>query len=161
MTITPTSLDHKLLARCVEVSQESRDSGNHPFGAVLATPEGKILLESGNTVTTLGDLIGHAETNLIRAAGMQFDAQTLATATLYSTGEPCAMCSGALYWSGIGRLVYGYSEAQLREITGSDDRNLTMDLPCRQVFAAGQRPVTVIGPVDLPGAAEVHQGFWT
>lgn len=58
------------------------------------------------------------------------------------------MCSGTIYWAGIGRVVYAASEEKLRGLTGNDnDENLTMSLPCRTVFTAGQREVEVIGPV--------------
>ena len=70
------------------------------------------------------------------------------------------MCAGAIYWSGIGRVVYALSESVLRSLTGDDPENPTLDLPCREVFARGQRPVAVEGPGDVPGAAEVHEGFW-
>ncbi|GAB2717199.1 tRNA-specific adenosine deaminase [Nocardia thraciensis] len=70
------------------------------------------------------------------------------------------MCSGAIYWSGVGRVVYALGEDQLLELTGADPENPTMALPCRRVFAAGQRPVSVVGPVDLPEARAVHDGFW-
>jgi tRNA(Arg) A34 adenosine deaminase TadA len=49
------------------------------------------------------------------------------------------MCAGAIYWAGIGRLVYGLSEHRLKELTGNHPENPTLDLPCRQVFASGQR----------------------
>ena len=70
------------------------------------------------------------------------------------------MCAGAIYWSGIGRVVYAISEADLRGITGDDPENPTLDLPCREVFARGQRPVAVEGPAEVPGAVAVHEGFW-
>jgi tRNA(Arg) A34 adenosine deaminase TadA len=70
------------------------------------------------------------------------------------------MCAGAVYWSGIGRVAYALSEADLKAVTGDDPENPTLDLPCREVFARGQRPVAVEGPEDIPGAAAVHEGFW-
>jgi len=89
-----------------------------------------------------------------------YDREFLRSCTLYTSAEPCAMCAGAIYWSGIGRVVYALSESALRGITGDDPENPTLDLPCREVFARGQRSVTVVGPEDVPGAAEVHEGFW-
>lgn len=70
------------------------------------------------------------------------------------------MCAGALYWAGVGRVVYGQSEAGLRALTGSHAENPTLDLPCRVVFAAGQRPVQVEGPLLEDEAAELQDGFW-
>jgi tRNA(Arg) A34 adenosine deaminase TadA len=70
------------------------------------------------------------------------------------------MCAGAIYWAGIGRLVYGLSERRLKTITGDHAENPTLDLPCRVVLAAGQRAVEVIGPLLEDEAAAVHEDFW-
>ncbi|PKL07992.1 MAG: nucleoside deaminase [Spirochaetae bacterium HGW-Spirochaetae-7] len=155
-----TQLDRDLLSAAVERARRSRAEGNHPFGAVLADARGKEVLAAGNTVPAESDCTGHAETNLARAASRKFDRAFLSGCTLYTSAEPCAMCSGAIYWSGIGRVVYALSESRLRQITGDDPENPTLDLPCRDVFARGQRPIAVDGPIDTPGAAEVHEGFW-
>lgn len=149
-----------LLRRAVERARKARSEGNHPFGAVLTDAAGNIVLDAGNTVPADGDCTGHAETNLVRAASKRFDRTFLKGCTLYSSAEPCAMCAGAIYWSGIGRVVYALSEASLKELTGADSENPTLDLPCRDVFARGQRPVAVDGPADIPEAEEVHAGFW-
>ncbi len=152
--------DRRLLAVAVERARKARAEGNHPFGAILADAAGRILLDAGNTVVTGRDCTGHAETNLARAASAAYGRDILRTCTLYTSAEPCAMCAGAIYWSGIGRVVYALSESALRGLTGDDPENPTFDLPCREVFARGQRPVAVEGPGDVPGAAEVHEGFW-
>ena len=71
------------------------------------------------------------------------------------------MCAGAIYWAGIGRVVYALSEGELLGITGADPENPTLSLPCREVFARGQRRIEVEGPFDdIPGSREVHEGFW-
>ncbi len=152
--------DSALLQAAVDRAARSRAEGNHPFGAVLADAQGRILLDAGNTVGTEHDCTGHAETNLVRSASKAYDREFLRTCTLYTSAEPCAMCSGAIYWSGIGRVVYALSESDLRAITGDDPENPTLDLPCRTVFASGQRPVAVDGPAPLAGATAVHDGFW-
>lgn len=152
--------DRVLLRAAVERARGSRAEGNHPFGAILADRDGAVLLEAGNTVGTERDCTGHAETNLARAASKAYDREFLGSCTLYTSAEPCAMCSGAIYWSGIGRVVYALSERALRGLTGDDPENPTLDLPCREVFARGQRAVSVEGPEDVPGAAGVHEGFW-
>jgi tRNA(Arg) A34 adenosine deaminase TadA len=71
------------------------------------------------------------------------------------------MCAGAAYWAGLGGVVYALSEARLRELTGAHPENPTLDLPCREVFARGQRPVRVIGPLLEIEAEAVHEGFWS
>ena len=71
------------------------------------------------------------------------------------------MCAGAIYWTGIGRVVYALAETGLLKFTGNDEENPTLDLPCREVFARGQRPIAVLGPLLEEEAAQVHEGFWT
>ena len=72
------------------------------------------------------------------------------------------MCAGTQYWAHIGRLVYGMSERRLLELTGNHAENPTLDLPCREVFARGQKAVRVAGP--LPQVEEeiaaLHRRFW-
>jgi tRNA(Arg) A34 adenosine deaminase TadA len=147
------------LERAIELSRQSRANGNHPFGALLVL-DGQIVLESENSVGTTGDATGHAETNLVRMASTKFSKSDLARASLYSSCEPCAMCSGAIYWSGIGRLVYALSEEGLYDMTGDDPENPTMRLPCREVLARGQREIEILGPALEEVAAQAHQGFW-
>ena len=150
----------RLLRLAVEAAKRARAAGNHPFGAVLAAPDGEVRMEAENTVTTGRDVTGHAELNLVRAASGAFSEDELAGCTLYSSTEPCAMCAGGIYWSGIGRMVYALAEARLGELTGADAENPTMHLCARTVLAAGQRSIAVEGPVDLPEAEAVHAGFW-
>ncbi len=152
--------DLRLLRAAVEVARRAREAGNHPFGAVLAAADGTVLAEAENTVTTARDVTGHAELNLVRTASGCYGEQELETCTLYSSTEPCAMCAGAIYWSGIGRVVYALAEARLGEMTGADAENPTMHLSARTVLAAGQRAIVVEGPVEMPEAEAVHAGFW-
>jgi tRNA(Arg) A34 adenosine deaminase TadA len=70
------------------------------------------------------------------------------------------MCAGAIYWTGIGRVVFALSETGLMKYTGSHEENPTLDLPCREVFARGQRKVRVEGPLLEDEAGRVHEGFW-
>ena len=154
------STDLKFLRLAIEVAGRARAHGNHPFGAVLVGSQGELLLEAENTVVTARDVTGHAETNLVRLASRQFTREFLAGCTLYTSTEPCAMCAGAIYWSNIGRVVFGLSEAGLARLTGDDPENPTMHLPCRDVFARGQRPIEVLGPALESEAEQVHYGFW-
>lgn len=155
-----TQLDEELTRRAIEIARQARAHGNHPFGSLLADAQGNILLESENTVNTERDATGHAETNLVRMASRKYERDFLAGCTLYTSTEPCAMCSGAIYWSGINRVVFALSEAGLLEMTGSDVENSTLALPSREVFARGQRKIEVLGPILVEEARVVHAGFW-
>ena len=152
--------DLRLLRLAIDVAARARRAGNHPFGAVLASATGEVLLEGENSVTTERDVTGHAELNLVRQASAAYSQDELGPMTLYSSTEPCAMCAGGIYWSGIGRVVYALAEARLGEFTGADPQNPTMHLSAATVLNAGQRSIVCEGPADLPEAAEVHAGFW-
>jgi tRNA(Arg) A34 adenosine deaminase TadA len=157
---TVSELDLAHLRRAITVSVEAKAHGNHPFGAILTDELGDEVLAAENTVVTERDATGHAETNLVRMASKQFSLARLRTFTLYTSCEPCAMCAGAIYWAGIGRMVYALPEEALITETGDDDANPTLDLPSRQVFARGPRTVVVAGPALEEQALEPHRGFW-
>jgi tRNA(Arg) A34 adenosine deaminase TadA len=154
------STDLRLLRRAIALSAESRAAGQHPFGALLATRDGKVLLEATNGFHPDGDGTAHAERLLATRACVELPPELRAAATLVTSAEPCAMCAGAIYWSGIGRVVFGLSERRLKALIGPHPENLTLDLPCRQVFAAGQRPIAVEGPLLEEEAEAPHRGFW-
>ena len=146
------------LRRANAVATRAASFGHHPFGAILVGPDHEtVLLEQGNVST-----VNHAEAVLARTADMNFPPAYLASCTLYTTVEPCAMCAGTLYWANIGRLVYGMDESRLLAFTGSHPENATLDVPCRYLFAHGQKDIPVIGPVTEVEAeiAELHQAFW-
>ncbi len=153
--------DLKLLRRAIVVSEKSKMNGAHPFGSILVDSDGNVLLESENSFPTDGGP-GHAETNLARIAATKYSPDFLEECTLYTSVEPCCMCAGSAYWAGIGAVVFGMTEARLGELTGDHPENLTMDLPCRTVFDAGRRKVSVRGPYKELEAEilEVHEGFW-
>ena len=158
--MTTSERDEHFLRRSFEVARRSLTHGNHPFGALLVDDKGKVLIETENGYMPAHDGTAHAERLLASQACTTLDANVLGGATLYSSAEPCAMCAGAIYWAGIGRLVYGLSEHRLRGVTGNHPENPTLDLPCRTVFASGQRPTEVVGPLLEDEAEALHEGAW-
>ena len=157
--MSPGATDERLLQRAIELARRSREHGNHPFGSLLTDAGSNVVLEAENTVVTGHDVTGHAELNLVRAASGQFDAEALGSHTLYTSTEPCAMCAGAIYWSGIGRVVFALSSATFqRKIDPEGAAGLA--LSCRDVFARGGRTVEVAGPFAEDMAWDVHEGFW-
>jgi tRNA(Arg) A34 adenosine deaminase TadA len=153
--------DEHFLRRSFEVARRSMSHGNHPFGAILVDENGSVLIETENGYMPAHDGTAHAERLLATEVCRTLSRDVLAKATLYSSAEPCAMCAGAIYWAGIGRVLYGLSEHRLRSITGNHPENPTLDLPCREVFASGQRATEVIGPLLEDEAAALHDGVWT
>lgn len=152
--------DLDLVRRTLDLATAARARGDHPFGALLAGPDGAILAEALNSVETDQDVTGHAESNLVRSAWRELGPRALAAATLYTSCEPCAMCAGAIYWAGIPRVVYALGEDGLRSLTGDGPGIPTLAHPCRLVFADGNRAVEVHGPLLEGEAAEPHRGFW-
>lgn len=140
-----------------EVALDAAVHGHHPFGAVLVGPDHRILMRQGNINT-----VRHAETELARRAAEAYPPEFLWTCTLVSTGESCAMCAGTLYWANIGRLVYGYEEAQLLALTGDHPENPTMRLAARTVLGSGQKQIEVHGPFpELEDELLApHRDFW-
>ncbi len=151
----------RLLREAIALAAAARAAGRHPFGALVAAADGTVLARAGNESAAGEDPTAHAETVAIRRAAAAHGTAALAGGALVTSAEPCAMCAGAVYWSGLSRVVYGLSERRLRSITGAHPENPTLDLPCRTVFASGQRAVEVTGPLLEDEAAAVHDGFWT
>jgi tRNA(Arg) A34 adenosine deaminase TadA len=152
--------DARFLRLTFAVARRSLATGNHPFAAILVDTDGGVLMEQENGYLPERDMTAHAERVLMSRASQTYDPSFLRGCTLYSSAEPCAMCAGAAYWAGIGRVVYALSESRLRQLTGDHPENPTLDLPCREVFATGQRKVEVLGPALEEEAEQVHHGVW-
>lgn len=151
--------DAEHLRRTMGLARQARERGDAPFGAVLVSGDGRMLAEGRNTVSTERDVTGHAEANLVRAAFRSLDAETLASSTLYASAEPCAMCSGAIFWAGVGRVVYGLGADRIYEMFPPDAENPVMRLPCREVLAYGTRRTEVVGPMLEEEAERVFEGL--
>src|ERR1044071_4371128 len=90
--ITDNDLEH--LRSAIASSRSARDKGNQPYGAVLVSADGDVLLTAENTEVREKDCTAHAETNLVRQASLRLDPQVLRGSTIYASGEPCPMCAG-------------------------------------------------------------------
>lgn len=143
----------------IEASRRAREKGNHPFGAILVDKEGNILLEAENTVVTEKNVTGHAETNLVRFSTQKFSSEFLSECTLYTSTEPCAMCTGAIFWSGIGRMVYGLSSDNFYKLL-DDKAAARMFITCEDIFERSNRKVEIIGGILEDEAIKIHEGFW-
>jgi tRNA(Arg) A34 adenosine deaminase TadA len=128
--------------RAIALADEARSEGNHPLGAVLVK-NNEIVLEAKNSVNSMGDVTRHAELNLLQNAAQALSREDLESCILYSSTEPCSMCSGAIYWAGIRSVVYGCSKESLQKLTSG-----------KSVSAQ------FIGPVSEAAALLSHQSFW-
>lgn len=135
--------------------------GGAPYGALVADATGTVVDEQRNTSSLPGgDPTRHAELVAVAAAWKALDYEGMNASTLYASTEPCTMCAGGAYWSGIGRVVYGLSYLRLLEFTGDDPQRAAFALPCRDILLHGQRSVTVVGPLLEDEAARAHDGYW-
>ncbi len=152
--------DTTYLRRAIELSADAARRGNRPFGAIVVSRAGQVLGEAANNNAETGDCTGHAEVNALRAATPAHPREAFAGATMYASGEPCVMCAGAIFWSGIRRVVFGIDAVALRRFrtlqTGADD----LELSCRDVFAASAQPFEVLGPALSDEATAPHTAFW-
>jgi len=117
--------------------------------------EDEVVAEAENTVMIDGDPTCHAEMNLVRRVSGIWSREELAGCTLYASTEPCVMCCGAIYWSGIRHVVYGCSAQVLARHAGG-----SLVVPCREVFAHGRCHTIVEGPLLESEGEVVHVGFW-
>ena len=152
-----TAEDRIFMARAFELARYAVTHGGGPFGALLVK-DGKVLAEFSNCVHSTGDITKHAETGLISAFSPKIDRDTFAHATLYTSTEPCAMCCGAICFSGIGRVVYGASEAPFLAIMGlpADPHPLTS----HEIIGRIAPKVKVLGPLLEEEALKIHEEYW-
>ena len=146
--------DKNLIRECYRLASLAAQKGNHPFGALLAR-DGEIVLRAENSVGTEGDSTRHAELNLVSQALRELGADTVRQCTLYTSTEPCIMCSGAIYWAEIPAVIFGCSAAGLREKSAE-----TFLVPCRDILSLGRRPTRVIGPLLEEEGRAIHRAFW-
>jgi tRNA(Arg) A34 adenosine deaminase TadA len=157
-----TEQELNFLRQAIDLARQARHDGRHPFGALIVNERGETVVAArNNAVRPAGDPTQHAEMVACAEAARLLGEPELARCTLYTSTEPCAMCAGAIYWTGVGRVVFALPETGLMRYTGTHEQNPTLDLPCREVFARGQKPIVVAGPFLEDEAGKVHEGFWT
>jgi tRNA(Arg) A34 adenosine deaminase TadA len=127
----------------IEASRAALIAGDMPFGASLVSPAGELLLVARNNQVSAADCTGHAETVLVREATNKLGPQSLRGATVYASGEPCAMCSGAMFWAGVARVVFAASQDEICATLGAP----MLPIRCATVLSGTTPPVTVDGPV--------------
>lgn len=151
--------DTRCLRRAIELSAQAGSRGNRPFGAVVVSAAGAVLGEAPNDIADTGDCTGHAELRAISVASRAHPREAFAGATVYASGEPCVMCAGAIYWSGVRRVVFGIDAVRLREFrkrAGSGD----LEWSCREVFERSPEAIETLGPALLDEASAPHAAFW-
>jgi tRNA(Arg) A34 adenosine deaminase TadA len=113
--ISPTTQDEDFMAQALEQAHLAAQHGNYPFGAVLVK-DGWVVARAENTAISDKTISHHAEINLIDKACRELGVQSLEGYTMYSSAEPCAMCSGAIVHFNVSTVVYGASQEYLRSL---------------------------------------------
>jgi tRNA(Arg) A34 adenosine deaminase TadA len=108
--------DELYLRRAIELAAAARAAGDMPFGSLLVGPAGEVLAEERNTVLTERDIAAHPELKLARWAARNLEADAARRTTMYTSCQPCPMCTGAIARSGLGRVVFALSSDQLDEL---------------------------------------------
>ncbi|GAA2043056.1 nucleoside deaminase [Agromyces tropicus] len=145
MAISGTDLIH--LRRSVDLAREALDAGDGPFGSVLVDAAGVERFADRNREEATGDATRHPEFEIARWAATNLTADERATATVYTSGEHCPMCSAAHAWVGLGRIVYAASA----ELIAGWRRDLGASPAAVSVL-----PIGVVAP-GLPIEGPVHE----
>jgi tRNA(Arg) A34 adenosine deaminase TadA len=115
-----TEQDKQFMREAIRLANQSVERGGGPFGAVIVK-DGEIIAGSSNSVTIDNDPTAHAEVNTIREACRKLRTFDLSGCTIYTSCEPCPMCLGAIYWARIGKIFYGNTRKDARDIQFADD----------------------------------------
>ena len=131
--------------KAIELAYEAKENGDEPFGSILVDEDGNILMEDKNTRVTQNDITGHPELKIARDAAAKYDSEFLKKCTMYNSAEPCTMCTGAIYWSGIGRIVFGIDKKRLNELKQDGEGSINYSI--HELLGNSGKEFEVTGPM--------------
>ena len=140
-----STTEEDFLRRAIALAAAARESGNPPFGSILVGPDRSVVAEDNNTSITDNDISAHPELKLAKWAARELSPEDAAKTTMYTSCQPCGMCTGAIERSGLGRVVYALSGDQLNGLKPG----------------GGFAPVVQEGPALYDEASAVVQGYYT
>lgn len=146
--------DKIFIKEAIRLSEMAVEHGNEPFGAVLVK-DGDIVYTNENQIYTTAEPMFHAEIGLMRKFCHDTGIIDLSEYTLYSSCEPCFMCSGAMVWMKLGRLVYGASDKELCSLLGVEGSECS-----RIVFEKSGCKTQVTGGVLREESMEVLKKYF-
>lgn len=150
--------DEKRLQYTFVLAKKAIFAGNSPFGAVLIGPDDDLLIEGTQLVESSGNWLAHAEMGVLQAAAVRWTRSDLAKATLYSSTEPCPMCTGAAAWS-VNRLVFGLSQARMYALWPGTPRFVD-PWDSRKLLDRVSPAMEVVGPLlDVEAARATRRQF--
>ncbi|MFW5974369.1 MAG: nucleoside deaminase [Natrialbaceae archaeon] len=142
--------DERYVREAIELAAEAVENGNTPFGSLLVVDD-EVIERSRNTTVTDGDITAHPELKLARWAARELTPGERERCTMYTSTEPCEMCSTAIHYAGLGRVVFSVSTGTL-----ADRRGTEVGLTCEGLIDAKGGSTTVDGPVLEPEGLRVH-----
>ena len=151
--------DKELLRVALEVARRSFERGDLPFGCILADADGNVIEEGENSVITTKDSIAHCEINLVHKLAGKFQFEELEKYTVYASTEPCPMCTSAIFWSGIGRIVFALSKEGYHSIAQTNNPAHLFNLSAEKLLSYAQRPVRINGPLLEDEAAQLYRSW--
>ncbi len=147
--------DLTLLRRAIVLATEAKAAGEAPFGALLLSGGGQVLVEERNSTRADRDPTAHAELKLARWAGRTLDPDDRRRASVFASGEPCPMCAVAHAEAGLGRLVFAFSQRQLSQVIGGPSWKLGV----RELYDRRGLDIPVEGPAtELTAEATALHG---
>jgi tRNA(Arg) A34 adenosine deaminase TadA len=149
--------DEELLIAALEVAKRSMENGNLPFGCILSDSDGNIIEEGENTVISEQDSIAHCEINLVHKLAGKYETGYLENCSLYASTEPCPMCTAAVFWSGIGRIVSALSKDGYHTIAGTKNPSHLFEISSEKLLSYAMRKVTVSGPLLEEEASSLYR----
>jgi tRNA(adenine34) deaminase len=144
------------MARALELARAGSETpGASPIGCILVL-DGRVIAEGHNEVGLRHDPTAHAEIVAIRRACESLARDDLAGATLYSTLQPCGMCTMASIWSSVGRIVYGAGREDVHKMYFEDRHLDTMDF----LRDAYREDMPLVGGVRREECAALYYRPW-
>ncbi len=149
------------LRHAFALAAKARARGDRPFAAVIVA-DGTTLAEGLSTQGAGGGgTLAHSEMNACQAAiSAGIPRPRLRRATIYCSGEPCSMCASAIFYTGIGRVVYGLSAGAILHLRNAQPHTAGLSLSCRAVLDSAAERVEVVGPCLEEEGAVPHLGYW-
>ncbi|MBU3143811.1 nucleoside deaminase [Clostridium sp. CF012] len=145
--------DEYFMLAAIEMAQYARDKGEYPFGAVLVY-NAQIVHKSYDRSIELCDPTFHAELALISEYCRSNHKLNLQGYSLYSSAEPCVMCSGSIKWSHISKVIFSVSQSMLQQMSGGRTKP-----SCDSILNTGQKKIEVIGPFISDEGLKVFDGY--
>jgi len=136
------TLDEKYIIKCFDLAIDAGKKGDVPVGSVLVHDD-EIIMTAQNTVKSDDDSTRHAEMNLLVKSERAFSPETVQQSTVYTSTEPCVMCTAAIWKAGIRKIVYSVSLESLARVIRPGYKYI----PCEEVFERLETEVEVVGSI--------------